>query len=117
MSDDELKQLREQKLAELQRQQAEQAQQAMYKNQQAVAVNAQVQQILSLILSSDARARLTNIKLARPEFAQSIEYQLVQLYEQGSFRGKQPLTDQQFKDLLIQVQNQSQKRSGQIKFK
>lgn len=117
MSDDELKRIREQRIAEMQQQQAAQAQQQYQQAQQAAAVNAQVQQILSIILSSEARARLTNIKLARPQFAQSIEYQLVQLYEQGQFNGRAPMSDQQFKALLVQIQNQSQKRGGQIKFK
>ncbi len=117
MSDDELNQLREKRLAEMQRQQNAQAQQQYQQAAQASQVNAQVQQILTHILSSEARSRLTNIKLARPEFAQSIEYQLVQLFEQGQFKGRAPMSDAQFKALLVQVQNQSQKRGGQIKFK
>jgi programmed cell death protein 5 len=115
--DDELNELRERRLAEMQRQQAAQAQQQYQQAQQAANVNAQIQHILVQILSSEARARLTNIKLARPEFAESIEYQLVQLFEQGQFRDRAPMSDQQFKALLVQIQNQSQKRSGQIKFK
>ena len=116
MSDDELQRLRERKLAELQQQRQAQAE-AQISGQQQAAYDAQKQALLSAILSSDARVRLTNIKLARPEFANALEMQLINAYQSGALRGQVPLSDEKFKNLLMQLQQSSQKRDPKIKFR
>jgi len=115
--DDEIRKLREQKQAEmqLQQQQAQQSQQAQV--QQNAAYNAQKDAIMRQLLSSEARARLQNIRLARPQFAEAIEVQLIQTYQNGGLRGKTPLADQTFKQILVQIQQQAPKRESTIKFK
>jgi programmed cell death protein 5 len=65
--------------------------------------------------SSDARSRLTNIKMARPQFAEQIEMSLIQAVQSGGLRGKLPLTDEQFKNILVSLQQQNRKREGKIK--
>ncbi|MHA1775358.1 MAG: DNA-binding protein [Promethearchaeota archaeon] len=118
MSDDEeLRKIREQRMAELQKQQAMQQQNAIQQQRQQQALEAQKQMLLARILSSEARSRLANIKLARPEFAESLELQLIQAYQSGALRGKTPLSDEFFKGLLKQLQNQTKKPSGKITFR
>jgi programmed cell death protein 5 len=121
VSEDELQKLREKKLAELQQQQqqqqAMQASQASQANVQQAQFEAQKKALLLKLLSSEARSRLTNIKMARPEFGNSIEMQLIQVYQKGMLKGQTPLTDTQFKTILVQIQQQSTKRERKIKFR
>lgn len=112
--DEELQKLRERRMAELQNQQAQQ-QDAMQQQQQAF--DAQKQMLLNRILSSEARSRLANIKLARPQFAENIEMQLIQAFQSGALRNKIPLSDDQFKSILMQLQKSSTKRERKITFR
>jgi programmed cell death protein 5 len=61
----------------------------------------QMQMILMSILEPDARERLNTIKLTKPEFAGSVEQQLVQLAQSGRLKNK--ITDSQLKELLRQL--------------
>ncbi len=114
--DDELRKLREQKMAEMQQQQMNQANQQEMRSQQKAQFEAQKQAVLRKILSSEARSRLSNIRLARPEFAANIEMQLIQAFQQGSFGNQIPISDQVLKKMLMKVQ-QSQKRESKINFR
>ncbi|MHA1719038.1 MAG: DNA-binding protein [Promethearchaeota archaeon] len=113
MSDEDLRRLREKKLAEIQKQQAMDEYQQQKQNE----LESQKKNIMRLILSPEARSRLTNIQMARPKFAQNIELQLIQAYQSGALRGKTPLTDETFKTLLIQLQKQIKKHESKIQFK
>jgi programmed cell death protein 5 len=100
MGDDELAELRKRKMEQLQRQAAEQ-QMLEQEMEQRRRQESQIQQILMQILEPEARERLNNIRLTRPEFAKAIEQQLVMLAQSG--RLKQRITDAQLKELLKQV--------------
>jgi programmed cell death protein 5 len=100
MGDDELAELRKRRMEQLQRQAAEQ-QMLEQEMEQRRRQESQIQQILIQILEPEARERLSNIRLTRPEFAKSIEQQLVMLAQSG--RLKQRITDVQLKELLRQV--------------
>ena len=109
MSD--LDEIRQKRMADLQAQQAaaqNQAQQqaAAQAQQQAEQekMEAQKRQILSQILTSEARQRLANLKLTKPEMVNQIELQLIQSAQSGSLRGK--VTDDQLKVLLSQIAGQ-----------
>jgi programmed cell death protein 5 len=67
--------------------------------------------LLRKILTPDARQRLTNLKMVRPEFTEQLELQLIQLAQQGKL--PIPLTDAQLKEILIQLQ--SQRREPRIR--
>jgi programmed cell death protein 5 len=100
MGDDELAELRKRRLEQLQRQAAEQQmldQELELRRRQ----ESQIQHILMQILEPEARERLNNIRLTRPEFAKAIEQQLVMLAQSG--RLKQRITDAQLKELLKQL--------------
>jgi programmed cell death protein 5 len=105
MSEDEneLEELRRRKLLALQQKLAEEQRQAQIEQQK--------QALLRKILTPDARQRLTNLKMVRPEFTEQLELQLIQLAQQG--RLPIPLTDAQLKQILIQLQ--SQRREPRIR--
>jgi programmed cell death protein 5 len=63
--------------------------------------DAQIHLVLMQILEPEARERLNNIRLTKPEFARAIEQQLVLLAQSG--RLKQKITDAQLKELLRQI--------------
>ena len=58
----------------------------------------QKKSILRTIMTNDARERLARIKLARPEIAESIEYQLIMLAQSGQLKNK--INDEQLQMLL-----------------
>ena len=100
LSDEELEQLRRRRLVELQRAAAEEERQAEVQQQ----VEVQKQAILKRILTMEARQRLTNIKMVKPEFADQLEVQLIQLAQSG--RVKLPISDEQLKEALVRLQSQ-----------
>lgn len=100
LSEEELEQLRRRRLAELQRSAAEEDRRAEVQQH----VEVQKQAILKRILTVEARQRLTNIKMVKPEFADQLELQLIQLAQSG--RVKLPISDAQLKDALVRMQSQ-----------
>ena len=112
-SDEDLAAIRQRKLAELQAQrtQQEQAQQAQAQAQ--AEAEAQKQALMRKILTPEARQRLQNVKLVRPDFAAQIEIQLLQLAQTG--RVPLPITDELLKQLLEQIQSQQAKRDISIR--
>jgi programmed cell death protein 5 len=86
---------------------AKQQQQDQVKEQ----LELQKQTILRSILSTEARQRLTNLKMVKPEFTEQLELQLIQLAQQGKL--PVPLQDDQLKQILVQLQGQ--KREPQIR--
>jgi len=110
MSDEErLKELRQKKLEEL-KQQAAQKQMA---DEQQKAFEDQKYQIMRKILSQKGRQRLENIRMVKPQFAQQIELQLIQLYKAGRIRGE--MSDREFKKLLEKLTNSNKKKDFKIK--
>jgi len=107
MSEDELERLRRKKLLELQREVAEEQQKAQVQQQ----LELQKQALLRNILTPEARQRLANLKMVKPEFTSQLELQLIQLAQQGKL--PIPLTDEQLKQILIQIQ--ARKREPKIR--
>ncbi len=107
MSDDEeLEELRRRKMAQLQSQAADAQQQQEMQEE----VNAKKEAILRKILSPEARSRLTNIKMVRPDFAAQLELQLIQLAQSGQLSrvGPLPLSDEHFKMILSRLTGKQQ---------
>jgi programmed cell death protein 5 len=107
MSDDELEEIRRRKLLELQRGVGEEQGNVQAQQQ----LEMQKQALLRSILTPEARQRLTNLKMVRPQFTSQLELQLIQLAQQGKI--PIPLTDKQLKQILIQIQ--SRKREIKIR--
>ena len=109
MSDEELEALRQKRLAALK----EQAAQEQMQDQAAAEAQAQKEAILRQILTPDARQRLTNVRMVRPQLAEQIEMQLIQLASSGRLKGR--VTDEQLKGLLKQLQGTERERK--VKFR
>jgi programmed cell death protein 5 len=119
MSD--LDDIRRKRMQELQQQAA---QQQMQQGQSAADMQAQAQmqqqmemqkrQALMQILTPEARSRLTNIRLTKPEFVEQLELQLIQLAQMGRIQNK--ITDEQLKVLLRKMMSE-QKKEINITFK
>lgn len=71
------------------------------------AEEARRQEILRTILTSEARERLANIKLVRPEIARAVEDRLIALALQGKIT--QPLTDEELKAILAEIYERTKK--------
>jgi programmed cell death protein 5 len=97
MSDEELEAIRRRKFQALQQKSAEEQKQT-----QAEQLEAQKQALLRQLLSPEARQRLTNLKMIKPEFTEQLELQIIQLAQTGKL--PIPLTDQQLKQILLQLQ-------------
>ncbi|MDP6857476.1 MAG: DNA-binding protein [Candidatus Nitrosopelagicus sp.] len=65
-------------------------------------INAQKEMILKQILSSEARLRLNNVKMVKPELANLVENYLIGLSAQGKAQGQ--ITDDQLKQILLSAQ-------------
>jgi programmed cell death protein 5 len=97
MSDDELDAIRKRKLLAMQQKSSEEQKQS-----QAEQIEAQKQALLRQILSPEARQRLTNLKMIKPEFTEQLELHLIQLAQMGKVQI--PISDAQLKQILIQLQ-------------
>lgn len=98
VSDKELEEIRQRKLMELQRRIVSAEEQERLKRE----YEAKKQAALRAILTPEARMRLANIKMVRPEFAEQLEVQLIQLAQSG--RVPVPITDEQLKKILEMLQ-------------
>lgn len=71
-------------------------------NNQENELAAQKDQILKQILSSEARMRLNNIKMVKPELSDLVEQYLIGMATQGKLPGQ--LSDDQLKQILLSIQ-------------
>jgi programmed cell death protein 5 len=107
LSDEELEELRKRRLQALQRQISDEQKNAQVQQQ----LEAQKQALLKSILTDEARQRLTNLRMVKPEFTEQLELQLIQLAQQGKI--PIPLSDEKLKQILVQLQGR--KRETKIR--
>ena len=107
MSDDELEQIRKRKRTSMQQRVTDEQRQT----QEEAQIEQQKQALLAKILTPEARQRLTNLKMVKPEFTDQIEMQLISMAQTGKL--PIPLSDAQLKQILIQLQ--SRKRETTIR--
>ena len=65
-------------------------------------ISAQKDMLLKQILSGEARLRLNNVKMVKPELANLVENYLLGLASQGKAQGQ--ITDEQLKQILMSAQ-------------
>jgi programmed cell death protein 5 len=107
MADEELEAIRRRKLLAMQQKMTDEQRQTQADQQ----IEAQKQELLRQMLSPEARQRLTNLKMVKPEFIEQLELQLIQLAQMGKV--PVPMSDAQLKQILIQLQ--SRKREPKIR--
>ncbi len=64
-------------------------------------ISAQKEQILKQILAADARLRLNNVKMVKPDLANLVENYLIGMASQGKL-GSQ-ISDEQLKQILLSI--------------
>jgi len=97
LSDEELDAIRRRKLQAMQQKSSSDQRQSQEEQ-----IEAQKQQLLRQILTPEARQRLTNLKMIKPEFTEQLELQIIQLAQTGKL--PIPLSDKQLKQILQQLQ-------------
>jgi programmed cell death protein 5 len=95
--DEELETIRQRKMQELQRQIEEE------RRRQELA--AQRRAVLRAILTPEARERLDNLRVVRPELVEALEQQLITLAQSGKVRV--PITDEDLKRILETIYKQT----------
>ena len=65
-------------------------------------ITAQKEMILKQILSPDARLRLNNVRMVKPELASLVENYLIGMASQGKIHAQ--ITDDQLKQILLSTQ-------------
>jgi programmed cell death protein 5 len=100
-SDEELEEIKRRRLAELQKQ----LESAKQQEAQRAAEEARRQEILRRILTPEARARLSNLKLVKPEIVEALENQLISLAASGSVRV--PIDDETLKQILARLSSRT----------
>ena len=63
--------------------------------------------VIRVALTSEARQRLTNVRMVKPEVAHAIEEYIIQLVSSG--RLKRTIDDEQLKELLQTIQGTGKK--------
>jgi len=98
MSEDELEELRRRRLLEMQQRMVREQQETEAQKR----LETEKQALMRRILTPEARQRLTNLKMVKPEFASQIELQLIQVAQQGKV--SLPISDEQLKEILRRLQ-------------
>ncbi|MEM3546098.1 MAG: DNA-binding protein [Candidatus Bathyarchaeia archaeon] len=104
----ELEELKRRKLLELQKKLEEERRITEAKKR----YEAEKQAVLRTILTPDARQRLSNLKIVKPDFVERLENELIQAVQSG--RIEPPITDEMLKRILIKLQD-SQRREIRIR--
>jgi len=91
--DEELERLKAAKMAELQKRMAEE--------EERLRREAERQAAMRVILTPEARQRLANLRLVKPELVAQLEEQLIQLANSG--RVPLPITDEVLKEILARI--------------
>ncbi len=92
-SDEELERLKARKMAELRKK--------MEEEEERLRREAERQAAMRVILTPEARQRLANLRLIKPELVAQLEEQLIQLANSG--RVRLPITDDELKAILSKL--------------
>jgi len=65
-------------------------------------IKAQKETMLKQVLSSDARLRLNNVRMVKPDLADLVENYILNLSVQGKISGQ--ISDEQLKQILLSAQ-------------
>ncbi len=95
---EDLDEIKEKKMEELKGQMEGQEAEKARKKQ----MEKQKKALLKQILTTEARSRLSNLRMAKPDFTERVEMQLIQIAKTG--RVDLPINDDQLKKILKKLQ-------------
>jgi len=98
MTEDDIEKLREEKMKELQ----ERGEGGEGQEEARQRAEAQKKAVIRQTLEPEARERLEALKMAKPQFAEQVEQQVVALAQSGRVQGK--IDEEQMKQLLRKLQ-------------
>ncbi len=101
--DEELEELKRRQMEELLRRKSEEER----RKQEEMAREAQKQEILRRVMTPEARARLTNVKLVRPELATAVEDYIINLALSGQL--KSMIDDATLKQILYVLDSRTRR--------
>jgi len=96
--EEDLEEIRRRKMLELRAKLEEQQSQVEQRRQFEI----QKRMALQQIMTPEARSRIANIRAVKPEFAEQLELQLIQLAQAGRLGSK--ITDAQLREILRKLQ-------------
>ncbi len=100
--DEDIDELKEKKMEEMKKQMESNEVEEQKRKQ----MEQQKKALLKQILTTEARSRLSNLRMAKPEFTKNVEMQLIQLAKTG--RLDLPINDDQLKEILKKVQGKKE---------
>ncbi|MFW5912238.1 MAG: DNA-binding protein [Candidatus Hadarchaeota archaeon] len=98
--DEDLEEIKKKKMENMKAQMEDRQEEQEQKKKQMEQIK---KQMLRQILTSEARSRLSNLRMARPKFTERVENQLIQIARTG--RVETPLSDEQLKKILKKLQD------------
>jgi len=101
--DEELEEVKRRKLLEYRRM----IEEAKAREEERRRIELERQAVLLKILTPEARQRLANLRLIKPELVEMVEIQLIQLAQSG--RIPLPITDNMLKRFLTEIDRRSRK--------
>jgi len=99
IDEDELERLKAKKMAEIQ--------EKLVEEEERLRREAEKQAAMRLILTPEARERLANLRLVKPELVERLEEQLIQLANSGKI--PTPITDDVLKEILSRLTSMSKR--------
>jgi len=101
--DEELEEIKRRRLEEIyRRKEAERLERERKAQEEAIK-----RELLRKILTPEARERLANLRLVKPELVEALENQLILLAQSG--RLKIPVTDEELKEILYQISEKTRR--------
>jgi programmed cell death protein 5 len=104
--EDELEELRREKMEQLKEQQQQGGADREAMEAQQEQAEAQKKAILRQTLTDGARQRLNSVRMSKPQFAERVEQQVIALARSGRLQGK--IDEDQMKELLSELKPDSQ---------
>lgn len=105
--------IRDKKLEELKSQAEQEEKLEDVQNQQQEEAERQKEALLKKHLEEGARRRLNNVQMAKPEFGDQVEQQMLQLIQSGQVTQK--ITENQMKQILQEISDQQSNNGYNIK--
>lgn len=106
-SDDDIEELRRERLEELQERATQEAQGDVQAQEEAQRrADAQKQALLRQYLTDGARKRLNSVRMSKPQFAEQVEQQILALAQSGRLGDR--IDEAQMKELLRELSPDSQ---------
>lgn len=105
---DDIEEIRKKKMEEMKRKAQDEQQEELEKRQEEAEMKKEA--VLKECLTSDARKRLNTVEMAKPEFAEKVEQQIVALSQSGRLQDK--ISEEEMKEILKEMDKEINGRNN-----